>query len=145
MYRINPYLNFNGDCAEAFRFYQRLFGAPEPFVVTYGGSPIAAQMPEHVHEKVMHASLDLGQVTLMGADAVSNLPDHPEAAYAKPQGMAVALHVEQPTEAERLFHALAEGGSVQLPIAETFWAQRFGMCTDRFGIPWMINCSQPQG
>ncbi len=145
VYRINVYLSFNGDCAAAFRFYQQLFGAPEPMAMTYGGSPVADQMPPQTHGKVMHAALDIGTATLMGADAISDLPDHPEYAYTKPQGITVAINVEQPAEADRLFAALSQGGTVQMPMDETFWARRFGMCTDRFGIPWMINCSRPHG
>jgi PhnB protein len=83
----------------------------------------------------MHASLKAAGAVLMGSDAP---PDR----YKKPEGISVSIHVKEPAEAERIFHALAENGSVQMPIQETFWSVRFGMLVDRFGIPWMVNCEQ---
>jgi PhnB protein len=85
----------------------------------------------------MHARLDLpdgGQ--LLGSDAPGGL-------YQKPQGISVSLEIGMPEEAERIFAALGEGGNITMPIQETFWAHRFGMLTDRFGIPWMIDCMKP--
>jgi PhnB protein len=143
MPRLNPHLNFNGDCAAAFRFYQEVFGAPEPYMMTFAESPMGEQVPEPAKAKIMHASLQVGPVTLMGADA-PELPGVPESAYRAPQGMSVSINVDEPAEAERLFARLSEGGSVQMPLAETFWSPRFGMCTDRFGIPWMVNCEGPR-
>ena len=81
--------------------------------------------------------MSIGASVLMGADPP---PGH----YSKPQGISVTIQVEAPADAERIFHALAEGGTVQMPIQQTFWAARFGMLVDRYGIPWMINCEQPQ-
>lgn len=144
MYRLNPYLNLGGNCAEAFRFYQKLFGAAEPMMMRFGDTEMADQLPEPVKTRIMHAEVVVGAVTLMGSDAVE-MPDTPESAYQWPQGITVSINVDEPAEADRLFAALSEGDGVRMPIAETFWARRFGMCTDRFGIPWMVNCSKPQG
>ncbi|MFZ1049614.1 MAG: VOC family protein, partial [Candidatus Sulfotelmatobacter sp.] len=87
-------------------------------------------------KKILHARLLLGDRALMASDA-------PPGRYEKPQGFSVSLEIETPKESERVFHALSEKGTVVMPIQETFWAVRFGMLTDRFGIPWMINCSKP--
>lgn len=114
-------------------------------VMTFGSSPIADQMPPQTHKKVMHAQMDIDTTTMMGADAISHLTKRPEYACIKPQGFAVAINVDQPAEADRLFAALSQGATVQMPMDETFWAHRFAMCTDRFGIPWMINGSKPLG
>lgn len=107
--------------------------------MTYDNSPMADMVPAKDHGKVMHAELEIGGVTLMGADAVCDTPEHPELGYFKPQGITVTVNIEAPEEADRVFTALSEGGTIQMPMEETFWAKRFGMCTDRFGIPWMIN------
>ena len=129
-----PYLNFDGDCRAAFTFYQQVLGG-ELQITSHGDSPIAGEVPAEWHDRVMHARLDADGATLMASD-------YPPGEHAKPKGMSVALHVESPAEAERIFHALAEGGTVTMPIAQTFWSERFGMLVDRFGIPWMINALQ---
>ncbi|HEV2131294.1 MAG TPA: VOC family protein [Longimicrobiaceae bacterium] len=132
--RIDPYLNFDGDCAEAFRFYEQLLGGEIDTMMTHGESPIANEVPPEWHPRILHASLRLGDALLMASDAP---PDR----YQPPQGNYVSLLVEEPREAERIFHALAEGGRVTMPFEKTFWASGgFGMVTDRFGTPWMINC-----
>jgi PhnB protein len=133
--KLNSHLTFNGQCEAAFKFYEQCLGGTIVTMLTHGESPIASQVPSEWRNKVLHASLTVDKQTLMGCDAP---PEH----YQKPQGFSVALHVKDPQEAERKFHALAEDGTVQMPIQETFWAVRFGMLVDRFGIPWMINCEQ---
>ena len=87
-------------------------------------------------DKILHASLKIGDTVLMGSDA-------PPERYEKPKGFSVSLVLDDTGEAERIFKTLSEGGSVQMPIQQTFWAARFGMLTDRYAIPWMINCGQP--
>ena len=134
--QLNPYLNFNGQCEEAFRFYERCLGATIEMMMTHEQAPSAEQVPPQWRNKVMHARLSLGDKLLMGSDAP---PDR----YQKPQGFSVSLSVDKPADAERIFAALAEKGAVQMPIQKTFWAERFGAVIDRFGIPWMINCEQP--
>ena len=129
---INTHLNFNGQCAEAFKFYEQLLGGQITFSMTWGEMPGADQFPTELHSRIMHASIKVGDGTLMGADSP---PDR----YQKPTGMNVALHFKDKAESERIFNALAEGGEVQMPFEKTFWSPGFGMCVDRFGIPWMVN------
>jgi len=133
--QLNPYLNFNGQCKEAMEFYQRVLGGEIVAMMTFRGSPAAEHVPAESQDHIMHARLVFGGNVLMASDAPCN--------FAPMTGISVALNVEQPAEAERIFHALAEGGSVTMPIEETFWARRFGMLTDRYGTPWMINCEKP--
>lgn len=134
--RLHPHLNFDGRCAEGFKFYEQCLGGKISFSMTYGESPAATQVPADWSKKIIHSTLQVGDDQLTGADA----PPH---WYQKPQGFHVALDIKDAAEAERIFKTLVENGSVQTPLQETFWAQRFGMCTDRFGIPWMVNCSKP--
>ena len=134
---VNPYLHFDGTCAEAFRFYEKTFGGTDltmlPF--TEMGDPELAKAP-WAKGRMMHARLVVGEISLLGADA-------PPGRFQKPQGFGVSLSVDTPEEAERIYAALEDGGEVTMPMQETFWAQRFGMVTDRFGIPWMVNCEKP--
>ena len=133
--QLNPYLNFNGQCETAFKFYEQCLGGKIEAKMTYGESPMAEQTPPEWRDKIMHASLIVSDKVLMGADS-------PPERYEEPKGLSVLLGIDAPAEAERVFHALAENGTVQMPIQETFWAARFGMVVDRFGIPWMINCDR---
>ena len=135
--RMTTYLNFNGDCEDAFRFYATVFGGEIIELMRFEGSPAAEHVPADWHGKVMHVGLTIGDEILMGSDG---MPER----YDPPQGFAVSLQLDnEPTEAERLFNALADSGTVTMPFTETFWALRFGMVTDRFGTPWMINCNHP--
>jgi len=134
--QIVPYLNFDGNCAEAFRFYERVLGGRIEAILTHADSPIAAQVPPAWGDRVLHARLVVGDQVLLASDAP---PDQ----YVTPRGMYVLLGVETAEEAERVFAALSEGGRITMPIEPTFWAVRFGMCVDRFGIGWMVNCSLP--
>jgi PhnB protein len=132
--QLNTHLNFNGQCETAFRFYEQCFGAKIETMLTYAGTPMEKHVPPEWHDKVLHATLTGNGVSLMGADS-------PPGRYEKPTGFMVALHFNDAAEAERIFQALSEDGAVQMPLQKTFWASRFGMLTDRFGIPWMINCA----
>ena len=132
--KLNPYLNFNGQCAEAFEFYQRVLGGNIMSSMTWGEMP-DAEIPAEMKNRIMHISLQMGDVWLMGADSP---PDR----YEKPQGISVALHYEKASEGEKIFNSLAEGGNVLMPFQKTFWAAGFGMCVDRYGIPWLVNCEQ---
>ena len=98
---------------------------------------MADKVPSEWRKKILHVRLMVGDEVLMGADAP---PEH----YEKPAGFSVTIGIDDPTDAERIFHALAEKGTVSMPIQKTFWAQRFGMLVDQFGIPWMINCPRPE-
>jgi PhnB protein len=132
---ITPYLNFNGECEAAFSFYARILGG-EPMFVRAADTPMAQHMPDRPNF-VVHARLAIGNQTILGSDSP---PNH----YRQPQGFSVSISVDKPDEAERIHKALSQGGTITMPIQETFWAQRFGMLVDRFGTHWMINCEQPQ-
>ncbi len=131
--QANAYLMFNGDCAEAFRFYEKTLDAKIDFMGTFGSSPAAADVPPEWGEKIMHATLSIGNTKLMGSDC-------PPAQYRKPEGISVAIGLNDSAKGEQIFNALAENGQVIMPYQKTFWAAGFGMCVDRFGIPWMVNC-----
>jgi PhnB protein len=131
--QLNTYLVFNGQCEEAFKFYEQSLGGKIAAMFTHAGTPAAEHVPPEWLNKIMHVRLEVDDSVLMGSDAP---PDR----YKPPQGFSVNIAVEKPEEAERIFHALAEGGTVGMPLQQTFWAARFGMVVDRFGIPWMVNC-----
>jgi len=133
--QLNPYLTFNGQCEAAFKFYEKCLDAKITFMMPHEGTPVANDVPSDWRKKILHASLQVGDRLLQGADCP---PDH----YQKPAGFSVKLDPKDAAEAERVFRALAENGTVQMPLQETFWAVRFGMLVDQFGIPWMINCGQ---
>jgi PhnB protein len=133
--QLNPYLTFNGQCEAAFKFYEQCLGGKIEEMIPFGKTPAAEHVPPEWRDKIMHARLTVGDEALMGSDAP---PDR----YEEPKGFSVALQIKDPGGAERIFHALAENGTVRMPIQQTFWAVRFGMLVDRFGMPWMVNCAQ---
>jgi PhnB protein len=133
--QLNPYLFFDGNCEEALKFYAQCLGGTIQFVLTYAGSPAEAQVPPELGGKILHATLVVGDQVLQASDC-------PPGRYDQPKGFSVSIQIKDPAEAERIFAALAENGKVQMPIQKTFWATRFGMVVDRFGIPWMINCGE---
>lgn len=133
--KLNPHLNFDGNCAEAYRFYEQHLGARTLFSITYGASPMAGEFPAEYADKIMHATIEIGDVSVMGADS-------PPGYYQKPDGFCISLSFDDVAEAERVFNALAENGKVNMPLQQTFWARKFGMLIDQFGIPWMVNCSE---
>lgn len=134
--RLNPHLTFNGQCEAAFRFYEKCLGGKIVMMMTYGDSPLAEQTPPDSRNKIIHTTFALGDQILQGADA---LPEH----FQKPQGFSVVLNLGDAAEADRIFKTLAENGTVQIPLQESFWALRFGMLVDQFGTPWLINCGKP--
>jgi PhnB protein len=131
--QLNPYLSFDGRCEAAFKFYEKTLGGKIVAMMTYAETPMKDQTPAEQQGKIAHARLTIGDEVLMGGDAPANC-------YEPPKGITVTLGIEDPAEAERVFKGLSEGGAITMPIAETFWALRFGMLTDQFGTPWMINC-----
>jgi len=133
--QLNPYLTFDGRCEAAFKFYEKVLGGKIEAMMTYGSSPMAEQTPADWRNKIMHARLTVGDKMLMASDAP---PDRREAM----KGFSVTISLDDPGQAERIFHALSEKGTVQMPIQKTFWTARFGMLVDQFGTPWMINCEQ---
>ena len=135
--KINPYLNFNGNCAEAFRFYADVLKGKDLRIMTFADAPPGMPVSPESKSQVMHARFTVGNGdTIMGSDA-------PGGRYHKPQGYAVNIGVETSEEADRIFAALSEGVTADMPIAETFFAKRFGMVTDRFGTHWMVICEKP--
>lgn len=133
--KINPYLNFNGNCEAAFKFYEQCLGGKITMMMTHKEAPSAEYVSPEWHDKIMHVCLDLGDRLLMGSDS-------PSGYFETPQGFFVQISVDTPAEAERIFYALAENGTVKMSIDQTFWSARFGMLVDQFGTPWMINCEQ---
>jgi PhnB protein len=133
----NPYLTFNGNCGEAFKYYERALGGKIVASVTFADMPpdAQAQTPPEYKKLIMHTRLVVGDDVLMGSDA-------PPGRFEKPQGISVSIQTDDPKEAERVFAALSDNGHVTMPLQQTFWALRFGMLVDRFGIPWMVNCEQ---
>jgi len=131
--QLNPYLVFNGQCEAAFKFYEECLGGRIQTMMTWGDSPMAAQVPSEWRDKIIHATLIVGESALGGSDAP---PDR----YEKPRGLSVTIQLKDAAEAESIFNELAENGMVQMPLQKTFWSPGFGMCVDRFGIPWMVNC-----
>src|SRR5437588_7853392 len=119
--QLNPYLTFNGQCEAAFKFYEKCLGGKIEAMLTHEGTPAEQHVPSEWRKKILHARLTVGDEVLMGSDA-------PPERYEQPQGFSVSLNNNDPADAER--------------IQETFWASRFGMCVDRFGIPWRVNCEQ---
>jgi PhnB protein len=131
--QISPYLSFKGDCEAAFKFYERCLGGQLGALFRYEGTPLAGYVPADWSDKVMHGSVTLGGLVLMGGDVA---PDR----YEEPKGFSLSIQITSTADAERIFHELAGGGRVVMPLEKTFWAARFGTVVDRFGIPWLINC-----
>lgn len=132
--RIEPYLSFDGNCAEALQYYTRHLGGKVAYSMKYSEAPNGGGCGPEQGDKIMHSVIVVDGHTLMGADAMSE-----QCPYEKPRGIALALNPATVAEAERIFAALSDGGEVQMPLSQTFWALRFGMCVDQFGIPWMVN------
>jgi PhnB protein len=130
---ISPYLHFNGNCESAFKYYEKQLGAKVEMLMRWADAPPGMPMPLEHKNLVMHASISIDGAKVMGADA-------PPERFQKPQGFSVSLTVADLGEAERKFKALSNGGSETMPFGKTFFAKGFGMCTDQFGIPWMVNC-----
>ena len=117
------------------KFYEKVLGGKIAFMMKYADAPGHEKMPPEMKNLVMHATLTVNGQTIFGADAP---PDR----FQKAQGIAVSLEIKDPAEADRVFAALSDNGHIQMPIQETFWAQRFGMLTDQFGTPWMVDCAK---
>jgi PhnB protein len=132
---LNPYLLFDGTCEEAFKFYEKCLGGKIEAMMTHAGTPMEAHTPPEWRNKILHARMSVDGNVLMASDV-------PPGRYSEPKGISVSLSMKDPVSGERIFKALAEGGKVSMPFQKTFWSSGFGMVTDRFGIPWMINCEQ---
>jgi PhnB protein len=130
--QLSVHLNFDGQCAAAFRRYQQLLGGKLVTLMSYGESPMADKVPVEWRDRIVHATLRLDGVELMGADVA---PD----SYEPPRGFAVVLNIEGVEKARELFGSLAEGGTLRLPFQKTFWSPGYGLLVDRYGVPWEIN------
>jgi len=133
--QLYPHLMFNGHCQAAFQLYERCLGGKITLLMMYGDSPMREQTPLAQHDWIVHATFQVGDQMFSGSDSTPGR-------YRPPQGFAIQLNLSDATEAERIFHELAEEGQIRMPLQETFWARRFGLAVDRFGIPWMVNCEK---
>jgi PhnB protein len=130
--KLLTYLNYGGNCAEAFRFYEKHLGAKISFLMTHGQNPEAQNVPPEMKDKVLHARLDIGGTALMASD----MP--PEANFQPMRSVYLSLSVDSSAEAERIYGVLSDGGQVYMKMGETFFAHRFGMLRDKFGTSWMV-------
>jgi len=139
MQGIKPYISFKGNCAEAVEFYKEKLGAEVLFSQTYGDSPMAEHAPDDP-DAIMHTSFKIGDSVIMACDNVFDKGENPTVVG---NNISLAYGTDDVVEAERTFEAMSDGATIVMPIQETFWAERFGMLTDKFGINWMFNCDKP--
>lgn len=140
MAALNPYLHFDGNCEEVFEFYKSVFGGEFQTVMRFKEAPPEVGFPESEGQKVMHMALPIGPNTvLMGSDV-------PEAMGPTTTGNNVSISIDTDShdEATRLFNGLSAGGQVTMPFDKAFWGGHFGMCTDKFGIQWMVSYDDSQ-
>ena len=130
--RISPHLCFDGQCREAMQLYHKVLGGTLQTMLTYGESPMASSIESRWHDRVVHATLVLGEVELTGVDLLPG-------SYQRPQGFFLTLTIAGTARATEVFTALGEGGVIKMPFQKTFWSPGFGTLTDRFSIPWEIN------
>ena len=129
-----PYLGFDGNCAEAMRYYEKVFGGTIKVMMSGAQSPMASQIPKEFADRILNAQLELpGGGLLYAGDAPAHMP------YQGNKGFSLALNFDSIDEAEGIFNALASGGQITMPFAETFWAAKFGMLVDKYGVAWIIN------
>lgn len=136
---IQPYLFFGGRCEEAIEFYRKALGAEVERLVRFKDAPEPQhEMPECFQDKIMHVSLRIGETLMMASDGRCEGP-------ATFEGFSLSITVPDEAEADRVFAALGEGGLVTMPLEKTFWAPRFGMLQDKFGVGWMVSVmNKPQ-
>lgn len=128
----NLHLGFQGNCDEAFAFYEKVFGTKRHMTMRYGDAPPDTPVPADAKNLVMHTAMPVGSITLMGADA-------PPGKGKPMSGFQISIDDKDEATVRRLFEALSEGGSVFMPLRPTFWSPLFGMCTDKFGVGWMLS------
>jgi PhnB protein len=129
------YLLFNGNCRQAFDFYSRVLNGKIEFIQTFGETP-GQEIDASLKDQIMHISMDVDGVKIMGSDAPG------EHAVKIGNNFSITVNPDSEADADRLFNALSEAGQVTMPLAETFWAKKFGMCTDKFDVNWMISYSE---
>jgi len=137
---IKPYISFKGNCKEAIDFYKEKLGAEVLFTQTYGESPMAEHAPDNP-DLIMHTSIKIGDSVIMACD---NVFENKNPTIVG-NNISLALGSSDVAHAEKVFEAMSDGATIVMPMQETFWAERFGMLTDKFGINWMFNCDKPHG
>jgi PhnB protein len=135
--RLHTYLNYGGNCAQAFRFYEQHLGGTITMLMTHGEQPNPQNVPPEWKDKVLHARITLGETELMGADIPPDRFKPMRSAY-------LSLSVDSSQEAERIYRLLSDGGEIFMPMEETFFAFRFAMLRDKFGTSWMLLHERPQ-
>jgi PhnB protein len=131
--QVQSYLNFGGRCEEALAFYKKSLGAEVTMMMRMKEVPDPAmKAPPGMDEKIMHSAFKIGDTTLMASDGMGP-------GKAEFKGMTLSINLKDVAEAKRVFAALSDGGSVQMPLMKTFWTSSWGLLTDQFGVPWMVN------
>jgi PhnB protein len=136
--RFIAYLSFDGRCREAFEFYAKVLDGKIVDMIAHGDTPAGEHVSKDWQDKIINAYLKVGEAELMGADSP------PEFGDAAMQGVSISIQIDDEARAERIFNAFADGGTVTMPLEQTFWAKKFGMVKDRYGTSWMINCADGQ-
>ncbi len=136
---LGIYLTFDDNCREAFEFYRSVFGGEFDILQTFGDGPPDMDVPEGERGNVMHVSYTIGSSVLMGSDTTSAFGPPPTVG----DNFSITVSPDSRDEADRIFGALSDGGSVSMPMQDMFWGAYFGSLTDRFGIGWQVNCEQP--
>jgi PhnB protein len=134
--KLHTYLNFGGNCEEAFRFYEKNLGGKIEMMMRYADQPDPKNVPPGTEKYVLYLNMTIGETQLMGSDV-------PPERFQPMRSVYLSLAVDSSEEAERIFKLLSEGGEVFMPMEETFFAYRFGMLRDRFGTSWMILHQKP--
>jgi len=134
--RTDLHLVFPGNCRDAFAFYEKTFNSKIFMTMTYGDAPPGSPVPPDSKDRVMHTAMPLGSITLMGCDT-------PAGVKSPIGGFHISISLSDEAEVKRLYAALSEGGSIQMPLTATFWSPLFGMCTDKFGVEWMVSIPGP--
>lgn len=135
MATINPYLNFPGNTEEAFNFYKSVFGGEFTMIQRFKETPEADKIPASEQDKIMHIALPIGKNMLMATDALESMGQTLNVG----DNISIAIQVDSEEEADKLFNGLSAGGQVTMPLEKVFWGAYFGMCTDKFGVQWMVN------
>lgn len=144
--KLNPYLNFDGQCEEAFNFYKKVFQTEfiEFGIMKFGDMPPSEDMPplpDELKNRVMHVGIKVGDETLMGSDTMPGMGKP----FAKGINSYISIHPDSREEADRIFNELSEGGEVEMPMEDQFWGDYYGSLIDKFGTPWMINYNEQSG
>jgi PhnB protein len=135
MLGVRPYINFKGNCEEAINFYKERLGAEVLYMGRYGDSPMKGKAPA---DKIMHCTIKIGDSLVMACDSIFD-----EYPLTIGNNITLAIGTEDVSKADTMFEKLSDGAKIIMPMQETFWAKKFGMLTDKFGINWMFNCENP--